>query len=214
MVKMRDGDNNCTIKVKADYEGISRDERRKAARKLAGAITHALRSCGEVSVRCFGYASIGKGAKALAIAREFMAEHGLSMYCAPAFIDADMDDGHRTGLCYASFSEEGVVDIQEKMKSAKELRVKSDPTDMDSESKKVAVRQLAGSVANALREVDGVQVRCIGMASIGKAVKALAIARGFVAVQGRDLYCTPVFIDAEIQGEERTGIAFFVFTGG
>jgi stage V sporulation protein SpoVS len=202
------------IKVKADPEGIPADERRRAARKLAGAIVHTLRNNGEVSIRCFGNSSVGKGTKSLAIAREFMVEHNLALYCAPAFIDTYMDEGKKTGLSFSAFAEEGDVDIHSKLAVAKEIRVKADAPDTEPEARKIAMRQLAGSVSNAMREHGSAQVRCFGSASIGKAVKALAVARGLVAVHGKDLYCTPLFIETEMDGGTRTGIAFFVFAGG
>lgn len=207
--------NNCgIIKVKADQEGISNDDRRRAARKLAGAIVHVLRNNGEASIRCFGNAAVGKGAKSIAIAREFMLEHNLALYCAPAFMDMEMCNGSKTGLSFSAFAEEGKLDAAEKIKTIKQLRVKSDDAEVDSEGRRDSMRKLAGSIANALRENGEVQVRCFGGASIGKAVKAMAVARGFVAVHGKDLYCTPLFIEAEMDGEMRTGISFYVFAGG
>jgi stage V sporulation protein S len=206
--------DSSIIRVKADPEGVSGDDRRRSARNLAGAIVHALRNNGEISVRCFGNSAVGKGAKSLAIAREFMLEHNLSLYCAPAFIDTEMDDGVKTGLSFSTFAEEGKLNAAEKLESTKQLRVKADGEDVSSENRRDAMRKLAGSIANALREHGEVQVRCFGSLSIGKAVKALAVARGFVAVHGKDLYCTPLFIETEMNGEKRTGISFYVFVGG
>ena len=41
-------------------------------------------------------------------------------------------------------------------------------------------------------------------------VKAIAIARGFVAPSGRDIVCIPAFTDIEIDGEERTAIKLII----
>ena len=41
---------------------------------------------------------------------------------------------------------------------------------------------------------------------MNQAVKALAIARGYVAPAGIDLVCVPTFADIEIDGERRTAI--------
>ena len=49
---------------------------------------------------------------------------------------------------------------------------------------------------------------CAG--AINQAVKAIAIARGFVAPSGRDIVCVPAFTDIEIDGEERTAIKLIV----
>ena len=54
--------------------------------------------------------------------------------------------------------------------------------------------------------------RCvsIGAGALNQAVKAVAIARGFVAPHGMDLVCVPAFIDINIDGEERTAIKLLV----
>ena len=41
-------------------------------------------------------------------------------------------------------------------------------------------------------------------------IKGVAIARGFVAPSGKNLVCTPAFIDINIDGEERTAIKLIV----
>jgi stage V sporulation protein S len=41
-------------------------------------------------------------------------------------------------------------------------------------------------------------------------VKAIAIARGFLAPSGIDLVCVPSFSDIEIDGAERTAIRLLV----
>ena len=45
---------------------------------------------------------------------------------------------------------------------------------------------------------------------MNQAVKAVAIARGFVAPSGIDLICIPAFTDIMIDGEERTAIKLIV----
>ncbi len=46
--------------------------------------------------------------------------------------------------------------------------------------------------------------------ALNQAVKAVAIARGFVAPGGIDLICIPAFCDIEIDGDERTAIRLIV----
>jgi stage V sporulation protein S len=92
------------------------------------------------------------------------------------------------------------------------LRVKADPPDVSAEERKKAAKNLAGAIAHGLRQYGEVYVRCFSNATCGKASKAIAIARGYVAVQGFDLYCAPSFITAEIGGQERTGIMYWCFT--
>ena len=101
---------------------------------------------------------------------------------------------------------------QKKSGHSKILRVKADPPDCSAELRKRNVKNLAGAVAHGLRHYGEVYLRCFSNATIGKASKAMAIARGFVAVQGFDLYCAPSFIKADFGDDERTGICFWAFT--
>ena len=53
-------------------------------------------------------------------------------------------------------------------------------------------------------------MQAVGAGALNQAVKAIAIARGFVAPHGIDLVCVPAFTDIEIDGEERTAIKLIV----
>lgn len=55
-----------------------------------------------------------------------------------------------------------------------------------------------------------VQLNAVGAAAVNQAVKAITIARGFVAPNGIDLVAVPAFLEIEIDGEERTAIRFIV----
>ena len=99
-------DNSNRLKVKADPPGTTAEERKALVRKLAGAVAHSLRNHGEASVRCVGNPCIGKGCKALAISKEFMASHNLALYCAPAFIEVEMDGKEKTGISFCAFTDE------------------------------------------------------------------------------------------------------------
>ena len=61
-----------------------------------------------------------------------------------------------------------------------------------------------------MRESGTAEIQAIGAGAINQAVKAVAIARGFVAPGGIDLVCIPAFTDIVIDGEERTAIKFIV----
>ncbi len=69
---------------------------------------------------------------------------------------------------------------------------------------------VAGALAGVVRERGSAEVQAIGAGAINQAVKAVAIARGFVAPGGIDLICIPAFTDVNINGEERTAIKFIV----
>ncbi|MEW6082063.1 MAG: stage V sporulation protein S [Bacillota bacterium] len=82
--------------------------------------------------------------------------------------------------------------------------------DMLKVSSKSNPNAVAGALAGAIREKGGAEVQAIGAGAVNQAVKAVAIARGFVAPAGMDLICIPAFTDIEIDGEERTAIKFIV----
>jgi stage V sporulation protein S len=69
---------------------------------------------------------------------------------------------------------------------------------------------VAGALAGVLRERGCAEIQAIGAGAINQAVKAVAIARGFVAPSGMDLICIPAFTDIIIDGEERTAIKLIV----
>ncbi|MCX7951778.1 MAG: stage V sporulation protein S [Clostridiales bacterium] len=69
---------------------------------------------------------------------------------------------------------------------------------------------VAGALAGVVREKGVAEMQAIGAGAINQAIKAVAIARGFVAPSGIDLICIPAFSDVNIEGEERTAIKFIV----
>jgi stage V sporulation protein S len=77
-------------------------------------------------------------------------------------------------------------------------------------SSKSNPNSVAGALANVFREKGIVEIQSIGAGALNQAIKAIAIARGFVAPSGRDLVCTPAFVDITIDGEERTAIKLIV----
>lgn len=69
---------------------------------------------------------------------------------------------------------------------------------------------LAGAVAALLRTQQAVEIQAIGPAAVNQSVKALAIARGYLAGNGIDLSVQPEFIKLDVDREERTAIRFVV----
>jgi stage V sporulation protein S len=69
---------------------------------------------------------------------------------------------------------------------------------------------VAGALAGVIREKGIAELQAIGAGAINQAVKAVAIARGFVAPSGLDLVCIPAFTEIEIEGDERTAIKLIV----
>jgi stage V sporulation protein S len=69
---------------------------------------------------------------------------------------------------------------------------------------------VAGALAGVIRERGSAEMQSIGAGALNQAIKAVAIARGFVAPSGIDLVCVPAFTDIEIDGEERTAIKLII----
>lgn len=77
-------------------------------------------------------------------------------------------------------------------------------------SSKSNPNSVAGALANVFRERGIVEIQSIGAGALNQAIKAVAIARGFVAPSGKDLICIPAFTDIIIDGEERTAIKLII----
>ncbi len=77
-------------------------------------------------------------------------------------------------------------------------------------SSKSKPNSVAGALAGVLREKGAAEIQAIGAGALNQAVKAVAIARGFVAPSGMDIICIPAFTDVEINGERRTAIKLTV----
>src|SRR3546814_9389549 len=69
---------------------------------------------------------------------------------------------------------------------------------------------VAGAMAGVLRQEGVVEVQVVGAGALNQAIKAVAIARGYVASGGLDLVCVPTFADIEIDGERRTAIRLVI----
>ena len=65
---------------------------------------------------------------------------------------------------------------------------------------------VAGAIASVMREQEQVEVQAVGAGAANQAIKAIAIARGYLAPIGMDLVCYPAFANVEIDGETRTAI--------
>ena len=70
--------------------------------------------------------------------------------------------------------------------------------------------KVAGAIANVFRANGEVEIQTIGAGSLNQAIKAVAIARGFVAPSGKNLIIIPAFSDITIDGVEKTAIKLIV----
>lgn len=69
---------------------------------------------------------------------------------------------------------------------------------------------VAGALAGVIREEGIAELQTIGAGALNQAIKALAIARGFMAPSGIDLICRPAFTDLKVDGQDRTAIRLIV----
>jgi len=77
-------------------------------------------------------------------------------------------------------------------------------------SSKSNPNSVAGAMAGVVRQSGAVEVQVVGAGALNQAIKAVAIARGYVAPSGIDLLCVPTFADIEIEGQSRTAIRLLV----
>ena len=77
-------------------------------------------------------------------------------------------------------------------------------------SAKSSPNSVAGALAGVIREKNCAEIQTIGAGALNQAIKAVAIARGFVAPSGIDIICIPAFTDVIIDGEERTAIKLLI----
>ena len=69
---------------------------------------------------------------------------------------------------------------------------------------------VAGAIAGVVREHKRADVQAIGASAVNQAVKALALAKGYLAEDGYEIIFVPHFVDVEIDGKLRTAIKFTV----
>ena len=71
-------------------------------------------------------------------------------------------------------------------------------------------KAVAGAVAAVIRNEGSVELQAVGAGAVNQAIKAIAIARGFLAPNGINLVVIPAFVEIKISGEERTALKFIV----
>ncbi|MBS3736097.1 stage V sporulation protein S [Candidatus Bipolaricaulota bacterium] len=70
----------------------------------------------------------------------------------------------------------------------------------------------AGALANTIREEGIAELQAIGPKAVNQAVKAITIARGYMAPSGVDLIFVPSFVDVQIDDENKTAMRMEVRT--
>jgi stage V sporulation protein S len=69
---------------------------------------------------------------------------------------------------------------------------------------------VAGAIAGVVRENKRAEVQAIGASAVNQAIKALTLAKGYLALDGLEVIFVPEFVDVDIDGKVRTAIKFVV----
>ena len=69
---------------------------------------------------------------------------------------------------------------------------------------------VAGAVAGLFREQGFVEVQAIGAAAVNQALKAIVLAKGYLAEEGVEILFVPSMLEVEIEGAERTAVRLTV----
>ncbi|KAA3659900.1 MAG: stage V sporulation protein S [Chloroflexi bacterium] len=69
---------------------------------------------------------------------------------------------------------------------------------------------VAGAIAGVYRENGNAEVQAIGAGAVNQAIKAVAIAKGYLAEEGISIVFVPSFVEIEIEGQERTAVRLSV----
>jgi stage V sporulation protein S len=71
---------------------------------------------------------------------------------------------------------------------------------------------VAGAIAGVVREQHHAEVQAIGASAVNQAVKAIAIATGYLKLDGIEIVCVPSFTEVIIDGQERTAVRLSIET--
>lgn len=69
---------------------------------------------------------------------------------------------------------------------------------------------VAGAIAGVMRDHHYAEVQAIGASAVNQAIKAIAIARSYLALDGISIVCLPEFVEIDIEGQERTAVKLII----
>jgi len=69
---------------------------------------------------------------------------------------------------------------------------------------------VAGAIAGVIREHKYAEVQAIGAGAVNQAMKALALATGYLKGDGITIACTPQFVDLTVDEKVRTAIKLII----
>ena len=69
---------------------------------------------------------------------------------------------------------------------------------------------VAGAIAGVMRDFKHAEVQAIGASAVNQAIKAIAIARNYLLLDGIDIVCYPEFVEIDIEGKDRTAVKLMI----
>jgi len=90
------------------------------------------------------------------------------------------------------------------------LSQKADAADIIKVSARSRSTAVAGAIAGVVREHHRAEVQAIGAGAVNQAVKAVAIARGYLSEDNIDVIAIPFFTEVIIDDQERTAVRLVV----
>ena len=90
----------------------------------------------------------------------------------------------------------------------------SKPVNIIKVSARSRTAAVAGAIAGVMREAHHAEVQAIGAGAVNQAVKAIVIAKGYLAEENVHITCVPSFVDVDIDSQERTASRFVIEPNG
>ncbi len=86
----------------------------------------------------------------------------------------------------------------------------SQPMDVIKVSANSRSTAVAGAIAGVIRDSGRAEVQAIGAPAVNQAIKAIAIANGYLELDNIEIVCIPSFTEVAIDGQERTAVRISV----
>ena len=69
---------------------------------------------------------------------------------------------------------------------------------------------VAGAIAGVIREHNHAEVQAIGAGAVNQAIKAMILAKGYLAEEDIHIAAVPEFVDVDIDGKVRTAVKLVI----
>eukprot|EP00823_Brevimastigomonas_motovehiculus_P009005 TRINITY_DN85_c0_g1_i2.p1 TRINITY_DN85_c0_g1~~TRINITY_DN85_c0_g1_i2.p1 ORF type:complete len:254 (+),score=80.36 TRINITY_DN85_c0_g1_i2:143-904(+) len=163
-------------------------------KRVAGAIAHTTRAGESPTLMATGIESVNQAVKAIAIARGFLGENKLDVYCQPVFRSQE-----KSAISF--------VLTKTALRAKKQDDAEEKQLHVAHESK---ANKLAGSIAKKVRSGERVIIQAIGAASVAVTVRAITMARRFLEQNAVDISFRPEFIHVKLDEGERSAVKFTI----